>query len=856
MKLSAIFLFVISCLVPLFVFSQASTDKQLPELVYQPSPNSFILNFSINKDASQILINSNTDVVLFDIIKSRIINTFKMPMSSIRKCQFSESGDSVLITSLEYADFKVGQSLTHANQLTILSAKTFAPVDIFKTEFIELSDDSRYVLHYSLSADGPIVKLVKTSDKSEVLRFTETDKQINSLEVVNHEIRGVYAALDSDRLAKEGFKQGSFSGLQVQGRNALITIMDIKKLWDLNTKNVLSRFDNIAFKKPIPLDSDPIGAELQVSMLKWKLPSSGLNIEKYLLLKNGKVAEISGPVINYYDTQANLLSIDSLGIHYVDNLFDFGETKIRTVDGTLVDFVKPISDGQTIQSVKKIVTIGEPGSTQRIVLDDKKGDLENSNVRLFKDFLISADKSTIKIWDLRSGEIAADLYFTFKDNFQNQVITNWLTVSRQSGFFDTENLENAESAKWDFNEQLTVYPLEIFMKDFYQPQLFYKTLLRSTFQKPIKKFSSVNRKQPELRMTNFKQVNDRQCTVDIELAGETDAYAVHIFRDKKLIKVIPETGDAGSFLSTARVAKDDPRLKNILISLPEESLSQVRLSCYAFNNDRVKSITRENRFPVKQSGVKKGDLVVLTIAVASNENSSMQLTHPVVETKEFYDNINNLVDKSEFNKIRRLNLFSEAVTEYNPKATLLTTKKAIKQSLHALSSDSPDRINPEDILIIYYSGHGQLDSTGKFYMVPYDYKVEQPYESAISSYEFSSWIENIDAKSVFVFIDACYSGGVENTEYISGPFGDPGFGQLSYNKLIPILTSARADQLASSSGSGLINLGFKSSSVKGGAKNLFDLMTNISANLSSRQGKQRPQFLFWGKDSPSGVRLK
>ena len=65
----------------------------------------------------------------------------------------------------------------------------------------------------------------------------------------------------------------------------------------------------------------------------------------------------------------------------------------------------------------------------------------------------------------------------------------------------------------------------------------------------------------------------------------------------------------------------------------------------------------------------------------------------------------------------------------------------------------------------------------------------------ISTNELSSWIRPIDAKEIILVIDACQAGAAVGAENVfrPGPMGDPGFGQLAYDKGISILCATQGN---------------------------------------------------------------
>jgi hypothetical protein len=69
--------------------------------------------------------------------------------------------------------------------------------------------------------------------------------------------------------------------------------------------------------------------------------------------------------------------------------------------------------------------------------------------------------------------------------------------------------------------------------------------------------------------------------------------------------------------------------------------------------------------------------------------------------------------------------------------------------------------DPEATVVMYYSGHGWLDtSTGKYYLLPHDIKPFNLPSSALSGERFTEELRKITAERLLVFIDSCHAAGM------------------------------------------------------------------------------------------------
>ncbi|MCB5905889.1 caspase, EACC1-associated type [Streptomyces pinistramenti] len=90
-----------------------------------------------------------------------------------------------------------------------------------------------------------------------------------------------------------------------------------------------------------------------------------------------------------------------------------------------------------------------------------------------------------------------------------------------------------------------------------------------------------------------------------------------------------------------------------------------------------------------------------------------------------------------------------------------------------------------DVLLLYYSGHGQLDERGTLYLCANDTRTAGLRATALSAIEINNIIEGSPASSTVIILDCCYSGAFKGTA------AAPVAGRGRY-----VLTSSRSTQLA------------------------------------------------------------
>lgn len=87
------------------------------------------------------------------------------------------------------------------------------------------------------------------------------------------------------------------------------------------------------------------------------------------------------------------------------------------------------------------------------------------------------------------------------------------------------------------------------------------------------------------------------------------------------------------------------------------------------------------------------------------------------------------------------------------------TRHAILDGLAWLKTQTAN--NPETTVIVYYSGHGWLDSsTDSYYLIPHDADPLDPVNSALSAQDFNNALHQIDSQRLLVIIDSCHAEGM------------------------------------------------------------------------------------------------
>jgi hypothetical protein len=457
--------------------------------------------------------------------------------------------------------------------------------------------------------------------------------------------------------------------------------------------------------------------------------------------------------------------------------------------------------------------------------------------------------TTIKLWNLTTGHELASLLGIDEGD--------WL-LSDPDGRFDTNNLDQISGLTWVFpDDPLRALPAEIFMRDYYEPQLLPRLLAGEQLPK-VRPLQDLNRVQPEVKITSVKagkKPDEAEVGVEVSRTEEqfqrdgkavtmkTDLYDLRMFRAGQLVGQEPEpkaaveeslkngvdlTSEQLQAWRDARWVKLDARTgkakRTFTVRLPHgQAGKEIELTAYAFNEDRVKSETARWSYTVPAyAGPVHKRAYLVTMGVNAYENQKWDLHFAANDAMR----IQKALEKRLLGyEVVPVSLISDCRTAGCPGGADRTigenqaTKEALQAVLeklagHELSADLKKSLpsgaegikkaEPDDLVVMFVSSHGYTSREGTFYMVPSDSGNTEGHtiksellQRWISSDELSGWLRDVDAGDLVMIVDTCHSASmVEEPGFKPGPMGSRGLGQLAYDKGMRILAASQADDVA------------------------------------------------------------
>jgi uncharacterized caspase-like protein len=123
-------------------------------------------------------------------------------------------------------------------------------------------------------------------------------------------------------------------------------------------------------------------------------------------------------------------------------------------------------------------------------------------------------------------------------------------------------------------------------------------------------------------------------------------------------------------------------------------------------------------------------------------------------------------------------LFADVDVTLLPEATSARAIRALGRFFGAADRD--------DVLLVYFSGHGKLDQSGRLHLCMQDTESTDLLSTAVSSARINEFADASHARNVIIVLDCCYAGAFRGTD-----LGNAVAGPGRY-----VLTSCRGTQLA------------------------------------------------------------
>ena len=339
----------------------------------------------------------------------------------------------------------------------------------------------------------------------------------------------------------------------------------------------------------------------------------------------------------------------------------------------------------------------------------------------------SADRKT-KLWDVATGKEICSL-IALDDN-------DW-AVTTPDGRFDTNKIEDSQGIHWVVSDDpLKPIPLEIFMRDYFEPKLLPRLIKcnkeKNCYRefKPLPNIAELNRVQPPVKITNVSLPDaNRRVKVTVEVGKgavpqkecrmkrcETGAYDLRLFRDSQIVGTYPSDAEAelirqSESLKTSiteknlwrkvsgiklektagcKTASPECTTQTFEVELPRgKNAADIEFTAYAFNEDRVKTQTAKWEWPsdviakLPKAQPVKPRAYVIAVGVNAYENADFDLEFAADDARRMSEVVSaQLKAGGQYEQVVPVTLVSDYQTKNCQKVP--TAKQATKDNFRAV----------------------------------------------------------------------------------------------------------------------------------------------------------------------------
>jgi WD40 repeat protein len=492
------------------------------------------------------------------------------------------------------------------------------------------------------------------------------------------------------------------------------------------------------------------------------------------------------------------------------------------------------NDGKNIYSAgaDRVIRQWDIGSSKVVkTFTGHKSDITNLLFSPDNKMLISHDVDGVtKFWDMNSGQEFFE---------QIQLGENDWMAKNPAGYF---NATEGARKYIHFVNGLNTYSVDQFFNDYYRPDL-----LPKIFQ---------NRGSSEMKSLQGKLQSSPPPTVKVAVIATGDGKA------DVMVKIVDNGNGVQSlklFHNGKNVALDAQLLK-----LPN---GKGQSTTYRHNANLVGG---PNMFTATATNRDQLEADPQTAEIFSDHPSKSSVCHILAVGINRYKNpklaLNYAKDDAE-SFLKTLTQRSQSIfksIEVHPIFDEEATRDNILKQMDLLGA----ALNPEDVFIFYYAGHGSMVND-VFYFIPTEtsrlYDESALHKEAIEAGQLQDKFKNIKALKQLIIMDACQSGGSVEVLAARGASEEKAIAQLSRSAGIHVMASAGSEQFAAefaSLGHGMFTYvllkgleGAADGAPKDGKVTINELKSFIDDQVPelTRKMKGRPQYPYTfsrGQDFP------
>ena len=430
--------------------------------------------------------------------------------------------------------------------------------------------------------------------------------------------------------------------------------------------------------------------------------------------------------------------------------------------------------------------------------------------------VVEADGSAT-LWNTLTGEKFVKMMSLQEDG-------GWLTVA-PDGRYDASDPGDVAALSWvRKSDPLTPLPVSVFYRDYYEPRLLPRLLALDAFPE-IRDIAEINIDVPKVAIDKVAETERGLLSVTVAVEetvpDNTDGgFSLKLFRDRQLVGQFPDP-----FGQESRISVRADKAGKSLITFsgiklpPSDDTNDIRtFSAYAFNADGVKGerVSFSYRYNA-ETGVRAPRAYVVTIGVNAYQNPAWNLRYAVADADALRSTLAAKLGAETAQTYKDIVPIALVASGADGRP-VTATRKHIKAVIDVLAGRTADpdvlaeidgaqelsAVNPEDLVVLTFSGHGYANPDGNFHLFPWDIGTgtdrsltPELLDRTITSAALADWLYAMDAGRTVIIIDACNSAAVvEAKGFKPGPMNSRSLGQLAYDKGMQIITASQAENVA------------------------------------------------------------
>ncbi len=356
----------------------------------------------------------------------------------------------------------------------------------------------------------------------------------------------------------------------------------------------------------------------------------------------------------------------------------------------------------------------------------------------------SGHDGLIRFWNMKDGDLMVSLAAFGQDDF--------IYINPDNYYYTTKGAMNYIA----FTQKDKLYTFDQFDLKYNRPDIVFSKLkysnteeieaYKKAYNKRVQKMGfenidiTANIDIPEIKIVNIDEVPITTTNSEISIKLNAKDNLQNIDRLNVWVNDVPVYGTNGYSVL-------NKKLKNVTIDCPINlSAGRNKIQVSSINNKGFESL-KETFSIIYDTKHQKPDLYLITIGVSEYKNTVYNLEYAAKDAQDIITLFNAGKNKV-FGKIHNITVLNKDATAANIlklKTQLETTKV-------------------DDVVILFFAGHGVLDSELNYYLATTEIDIENISNTALNYDKLEGLFDGIPARRKVIVIDACHSGEVDKEE--------------------------------------------------------------------------------------------